>query len=72
MENEKEALHAKTCYTAKKLQTLHQALQNATAEFEQQQRCTNKAVSDATNRCNRINTSRSIKKYRELKDFYKY
>lgn len=69
MENEKEALHVKTRYTAKKLQTLHQALQNAAAEFEQQQRCTNKAVSDATDRCNRIDTSRSIKKYRKLKDF---
>ncbi|XP_012348416.1 structural maintenance of chromosomes protein 6 isoform X1 [Apis florea] len=66
LENEKEALHAKTRYTAKKLQTLHQALQNAAAEFEQQQRCTNKAVCDATNRCNRIDTSRSVNEVERL------
>lgn len=66
LENEKEALHVKTHYTTKKLQTLHQALQNAAAEFEQQQRCTNKAVSDATDRCNRIDTSRSINELERL------
>ncbi|CAK9818472.1 Structural maintenance of chromosomes protein 6 [Anthophora plagiata] len=66
LQNEKDALHARSRYTAKKLQTVKQALQNAIAEFEQQQRCTTKAVNDATNRCDRINTERSINELERL------
>ncbi|XP_012142309.2 structural maintenance of chromosomes 6 isoform X1 [Megachile rotundata] len=64
--NEKEAMHAKSRHAAKKLEALRHALQNATAEFEIQQRCTTKAVSDATARCAKINTKRSVNELERL------
>lgn len=70
LREEKDAVRAKSRYAAKKLQALRQALQNATAEFEMQQRATEKAVSDGTSRCERIETQRSIgeleRLYRDL------
>ncbi|XP_076243651.1 structural maintenance of chromosomes 6 [Calliopsis andreniformis] len=60
LQDEKDAMRMKSRNIAKKLQALHQALQNATAEFEMQQRATEKAVSDATNSCERIETDRSV------------
>ncbi|KZC07283.1 PREDICTED: structural maintenance of chromosomes protein 6 [Dufourea novaeangliae] len=59
LQDEKEALRVKSRHSAKRLQALRQALQNATAELEMQQRATQKAVSDATNKCDRIETARS-------------
>lgn len=61
LQDEKEALHAQARHATKKLQVAHQALQQATVEFEQQRRCTEKAVTDATNRCDRIDTIRLVK-----------
>nr|XP_034181336.1 structural maintenance of chromosomes protein 6 [Osmia lignaria]XP_034181337.1 structural maintenance of chromosomes protein 6 [Osmia lignaria] len=58
--NEKEEMHAKFQHAAKRLHALQQALQNATADFERQQRCTKKAVSDAAAQCEKINTNRSV------------
>ncbi|XP_017792658.1 PREDICTED: structural maintenance of chromosomes protein 6 [Habropoda laboriosa] len=66
LQNEKDALHARSRHAAKKFQAVRQALQNAAAECEQQQRCTTGAVSDATNRCDRINTERSYKELERL------
>ncbi|XP_012169460.2 structural maintenance of chromosomes protein 6 [Bombus terrestris] len=66
LQDEKEALHAQTRHAAKKLQVAHQVLQQATVEFEQQRRCTEKAVTDATNRCDRIDTIRSINELERL------
>ncbi|XP_043593729.1 structural maintenance of chromosomes protein 6 [Bombus pyrosoma] len=66
LQDEKEALHAQTRHATKKLQVAHQALQQATVEFEQQRRCTEKAVTDATNRCDRIDTIRSINELERL------
>lgn len=66
LQDEKETLHAQTRHATKKLQVAHQALQQATVEFEQQRRCTEKAVTDATNRCDRIDTIRSINELERL------
>lgn len=66
LQDEKEALHTQTRHATKKLQVAHQALQQATVEFEQQRRCTEKAVTDATNRCDRIDTIRSINELESL------
>ncbi|KAK1135509.1 hypothetical protein K0M31_000098 [Melipona bicolor] len=72
LQNENEALHAKTRHATKRLLIARQALQNATVEFEQQQRCTEKAVSDARNRCDRINTTRSVNEIERLSKELKY
>ncbi|XP_076756685.1 structural maintenance of chromosomes 6 isoform X2 [Xylocopa sonorina] len=66
LENEKEALHAKSRHAVKKSEALLQALQNATATLERQKRCTEKAVSDAESRCERINTERSVSELERL------
>ncbi|XP_076300336.1 structural maintenance of chromosomes 6 [Lasioglossum baleicum] len=66
LQEEKEQMRAKTRHAVRKLEGVRQALQNATAEFEMQQRATTKAVSDATSRCDRIETSRSAKELGRL------
>ncbi|OAD58463.1 Structural maintenance of chromosomes protein 6 [Eufriesea mexicana] len=66
LQNEKEEMHAKARRAAKKLQTVHQTLQNATAELEQQRRCTEKAVCNARNRCDRIDMTRSVNELERL------
>ena len=66
LQDEKEAMHAKSRHAAKKLQAFRQALQNATAALETQQRVTEKAVSNATSRCERIETARSVNELERL------
>ncbi|KAG7209626.1 hypothetical protein KM043_011277 [Ampulex compressa] len=64
--NEKDALHRRAVYAMRQLETARQAVQNATAELMMQQRVTNKVVSDAANRCERIETERSVNEIERL------
>ncbi|XP_076651994.1 structural maintenance of chromosomes 6 isoform X2 [Halictus rubicundus] len=66
LQDQKTQLREKTRHAVRKLEGVRHALQSATAEFEIQQRATVKAVSDATNRCDRIETSRSAKELGRL------
>ncbi|XP_076163825.1 structural maintenance of chromosomes 6 isoform X2 [Ptiloglossa arizonensis] len=66
LQNEKGTIRAESRHAVKALQTVRQTLQTATAEFEMQQRVTEKAMSDATNRCCRIETKRSVKELERL------
>ncbi|XP_071562380.1 structural maintenance of chromosomes protein 6-like [Temnothorax nylanderi] len=59
--------HRHECQRAtRKLQEIRQAIQCATGEFEIQERAVNKAVSNATEKCPRINTTRSANQIKTL------
>nr|XP_033327293.1 structural maintenance of chromosomes protein 6 [Megalopta genalis]XP_033327294.1 structural maintenance of chromosomes protein 6 [Megalopta genalis] len=66
LQDRKEEMRLKTRHAARKLEAVRQALQNATAEYEMQERVTQKSVSDATKRCNRIETTRSTRELDKL------
>ncbi|XP_018392244.1 PREDICTED: structural maintenance of chromosomes protein 6 [Cyphomyrmex costatus] len=69
---EKERHRYECQRSTRKLQDTRQAIQCATGEFEIQERATKKAVSVATEKCARINTTRSINQIKtvltDLKD----
>ncbi|XP_078043070.1 structural maintenance of chromosomes 6 isoform X2 [Augochlora pura] len=66
LEVQKEEMRMRTRHAAKKLEAVRQALQNATAEYEMQERVTKKSVFDATKRSDRIETTRSAKELDKL------
>ncbi|XP_017879054.1 structural maintenance of chromosomes protein 6 [Ceratina calcarata] len=66
LNDEKEDLHMKSRYAAKKLEEAQHRLQQVTVTVEQQRRSTEKALSDARSRCERINTERSPSEIQRL------
>ncbi|XP_011862086.1 PREDICTED: structural maintenance of chromosomes protein 6 [Vollenhovia emeryi] len=60
-------MHRQDCQRAtRKLREIRQDVQRATGEFEKQERATVKAVTDATEKCPRINTARSTNQIKIL------
>lgn len=57
---EKEKHHFESQRSTRRLQEVHQAVQEATGKFLMQERATKKAVADATEKSPRINTTRLI------------
>lgn len=56
----KESYRLECLRATRKLPEIRQAVQCATGEFEIQERATKKAISNATAKCPRINTTRLV------------
>ncbi|XP_025269792.1 structural maintenance of chromosomes protein 6 isoform X2 [Camponotus floridanus] len=64
---QKKERHRLECLRAtRKLPEIRQAVQCATGEFEIQERATKKAISNATAKCARINTTRSVNEIKAI------